>query len=247
MLSSIVIDYKKVLEYELMKNNMSEDRSPGWKTRQMEREYTEIAVNFVDALHAQGFLKLEFDSSDEHIEKILKRLTATSQSFGKLYDIVSDTEKFPSFRDAIEPFGFSGDDMMRIFTGMFAHCKLEEFEFLKTIMLMITEKKEYGIDRRGNPKEIRGGETLGQLLAKFDEFIPDNKIRDIVNNKLRTVLGHGKWWTKSFHFCFVDKNGVEQEYDIAELLLEGIQIATFTRIFYEKGFERATAIKRELV
>lgn len=237
---------KNILLTEIMENDVSEDRSPGWKTRQMETEYTQIAVNFVNALHAQGFLKLEFDSSDEHIEKILLRLTATNQSFGKLYEIASDSEKFPPFVEAMKPFGFTEDDVMRIFTGLFVHCKLEEFEFLKTIMLMITEKKQYGETQRGAPKEIHGSETLGQLLAKYDELIPDNKIRDIVNNKLRTVLGHGKWWTKSLHFCYVDKNDIEHEYDIPELLLEGIQIATFVRIFYEKGFERATQIKRGL-
>lgn len=221
-----------------------ETKEPGWKTREIEKDYTQISIKFIDSLHAKGFLKLQFDTNDKHVEKILKRLTATSQSFGKIYEIVSDLEKFPSFKDAVEPFGFSGDDVMRIFTGMFVHCKLEEFEFLKTIMLMITEKKQYGENKKGYPKEIHGGETLGQLLVKYDEMIPDNKISQIVNNKLRTVLGHGKWWTKRFHFCFIDKNNVQQEYNIPELLLEGIQIATFTRIFYEKGFERANQIKR---
>ncbi len=217
---------------------------PGWRTREMEKKYTQISVDFVDALNSKGFLKLKFDSNDKHVEKILKRLTATSQSFGILYEIVSDLEKFSSFKNVIKPFGFSEDDVMRIFTGMFVHCKLEEFEFLKTIMLMITEKKQYGVDKKGKPKEINGNETLGTLLVKYDELIPNNKIHEIVNNKLRTVLGHGKWWTKSFHFCFVDRNGVEQEYDIPELLIEGIQIATFTKVFYEKGFERATQIKK---
>jgi len=223
----------------------SEKKEPGWKSRELEEQYTKIAINFVDALHSKGFLRLKFDASDAYIEKILIRLDAVNRSFGKLYEIVSSPpSKFQPFVEAMEPFGFTKDDIIRIFTGLFAHAMLEEFEFLKTIMLMITEKKQYGVTKKGNPKEIHGGETLGQLLWKYDEIIPENKIGDNLNNELRTVLGHGKWWTKSFHFCFVDTNGSEKQYDIPRLFTEAIQLATFVRIFYEKGFERATQIKR---
>jgi len=232
---------------QIIENDVSSGKKePGWKTREMEEKFTEIAVDFVNSLYSKGFLRLQFDASDVYIEKILIRLSATNKSFGQLYEIVSSPSKFRPFVQAMQPFGFSENDIMRIFTGLFAHCKLEEFEFLKTIMLMITEKKQFGVTNKGKPKEIHGGETLGQLLSKYDELIPDNKISDNINNEIRTVLGHGKWWTKSLHFCFVGSNGSEKQYDIPQLFIEAIQLATFVRIFYEKGFERATQIKRGL-
>lgn len=223
---------------------MSSDKAPGWKQRELEEKYTKIAIDFVNSLHKNSFLRLQFDDSDSHVEKMLLRLSSTNQSFGKLYDIVSTPSKFQPFVEAMKPFGFTGDDIMRIFTGLFAHVMLEEFEFLKTIMLMITEKKQYGVDSKANPKRIHGQETLGQLLTKYDEIIPDNKISDNINNELRTVLGHGKWWTSSLHFHFVNKGGLEQKYDIPQLFIEAIQLKTFVECFYQKGFERATQIKR---
>lgn len=233
-----------VLSTKIMKNDMNTDQKPGWKTREMEKNYAEFTVNFIDALHAKGFLKLHFDSDEQYIEKVLIRLSSTNQSFGKLYEIVSDLNKFSHFKDAMKPFEFTGDDIMRMFTGLFVHCKLEEFEFLKTIMLMITEKKQYGTGKKGNPKMIRGTETLGQLLPKYDDILDNYKITDHINNELRNALAHGKWWTRSFHFCFIGKDGQEKQYDIPQLFIEAIHIATFVRIFYEKGFERATQIKR---
>ena len=235
---------KNILLTEIMENGVSEDRSPGWKSREMEQEYTEIAVNFVNALHERDFLKLEFDSNDEHIKKILLRLTGTNQSFGKLDTILSDLEKFSSFKEAITPFDLEGDDIMRLYTALLVHTILEEFEFLKTIMLMITEKKQYGTSNRGEPKTITGKETLGTLLNKYDEIVPDNKLHDVVDNRFRNVLGHGKWWTSQTHFCFEKTDGTIEQYEIHEFLLQAIKLSTFLKCFYEKGFERATQIKR---
>lgn len=224
----------------------SEKREPGWKTRELEAKYTKISEDFIDALHSKGFLKLNFDSSDAHIEKILIRLSSTNQSFGKLYDIVSSLVKFPLFATAMKPFGFEKDDIMRIYTALSVHIILEEFEFLKTIMLMITEKKQYGTDKQGKPKTITGKETLGQLLNKYDEIVPSNKLHDVVNNKFRNVVGHGKWWTSSLHFHFEREDGTVDKYDIPEFLLQTMNLSTFLKCFYEKGFARATQIKRGL-
>lgn len=238
---------KTILRYEIEKNGMSEDRSPGWKSREMEREYTEISVNFIDALHAQGFLKLQFDSSDDHIEKILLRLTGTNQSFGKLDTLLSNMEKFSSLKEALSPFDIKENNIMQIYTGLLVHIILEEFEFLKTIMLMITEKKQYGTSNRGEPKMITGKETLGTLLNKYDEIVPDNKLHNVIDNRFRNVVGHGKWWTKPNNFCFVKTDGAIENYEIHEFLLQAIKLSTFLKCFYEKGFERATQIKRGLV
>lgn len=222
----------------------SEKKEPGWKQKELEEKYSKIAVDFVNSLHKKDFLKLQFNSDDAYIEKILLRLTGTNQSFAKLFDIVSNLSKFPPFAKAIQPFGFTEQDIMRIFMGLFVHIMLEEFEFLKTIMLMITKKKQYGIDKNGKPKKVTGKETLGQLIGKYDEIIPDNKIRENLNNELRNTLGHGKWWPQKLNFCFVGKDERVKQYDIPQLFIQAIQLSTFVKCFYEKGFERATQIKR---
>lgn len=222
----------------------TDNKEPGWKTRELEEEYSKIAINFIDSLHAKNFLRLQFDSSDEHITKILLRLTSTNESFVKLFDTVSKLDRFPPFATAMNEFGFKEEDIMKIFMGLFAHVMFEEFEFLKTIMLMITEKKQYGIDKNGRPKAITGNETLGQILYKYDEIISDNRIQDNLNNDLRNVLGHGKWWIQNNKFCFENKRGVLEQYDLPQLLREAIHLSTFLMCFYNKGLARATQIKR---
>ena len=225
---------------------MGEDKKPGWRSREMEKKYTKISEDFVDALHVKGFLKLRFDSSDARIEKILIRLSTTNQSFGKLYDLVSELEKFPPFAEAMKSFGFQQDDIMRIYTALSVHIILEEFEFLKTLMLMITEKKQYGTDKDGKPKAITGKETLGKLLNKYDEIVPKNQLHDVINNKFRNVVGHGKWWTSSQHFHFERDDGTIDKYDIPEFLLQTINLSTFLKCFYEKGFARAAKYKKKV-
>lgn len=222
----------------------SDKKDPGWKSRELEEKYTKITVDFVNSLHTKEFLKLKFDTSDAHIEKILLRLVSTNESFGKLYHKVSELDQFPPFATAMKPFGFEETDIMNIFMGLFAHIILEEFEFLKTAMLMITEKKQFGVYKNGNPKIITGKETLGKLLDKYDEIIPDNKIKNNINNELRNAIGHGKWWIQNNNFCFEDKTKELEQYDLPQLLIEVIQLSTFLRCFYEKGFARAIQIKR---
>lgn len=221
-------------------------REVNWKTIEMRAQYEQVAINFVDLLHQRQFLKLNYVDDRielENIIKIMERINHTGLSFNKLFEIVSTT-KINDFSVTMKSYNFSSTDIMLIFTGLFVHLMLEQFELLKKLILILMEKKDFEYNER--QREISGNETLGTLLEKLDMLILVNPIKENVNNKLRNALAHGYWWASNETFYYRTNSQNIETYQIAELLIENIKLKNFVEVFYEAGYKHANEIRRSI-
>ena len=220
-------------------------KEPGWKTIESRIKYKKISINFVDQMHNKNFLRSEFDNRDDIFEKVMKRLNITGQSFGKLFEIIT-SKNYSDFKNTMNNFQLIETDIMIIFTSLFAHLLLEEYEFLKNSILFLIKKETYDVTNDGKKKKIDGSESLGLLLSKLQEITHNDDIKNNLNLELRNAIGHGKWYIENQQFCYEGKSPEKEikKLSMGQLFVLQMELKEFVTVFYEEGFQYAAIIKK---